>query len=67
MIVVTSGTRNERKYAPTVTKTMIYKPVIEAEPKDEMLLAKSSTDYFNSINQPEIDTILKHRIVRIIT
>ena len=51
MIVVTSGTRKERKYAPTVTKTMMYKPVIEAEPKDEILLAKSSRDYPNSTNQ----------------
>ena len=42
-IVATSGTRNPRKYVPTVISTMTYRPVIDAEPSEEMLDASSST------------------------
>ena len=71
-IVATSGTRNPRKYVPTVISTMTYRPVIDAEPSEEMLDASSSTfdlspstatRQLGLVDDPEKHAVLEERRV----
>ena len=47
-IEATAGTRKERKYVPTVISTITYRPVIEADPRELILEAKSSNSYLQN-------------------